>query len=133
MYYLIDILKLLGLDQLPGACGQLKAARGVRVMGARFSKITCKRSASREYLYRRFFVLWFCFWDGLFPCPPSVQWGADQDRCLWSHELFGWKNLLGARVHLSLAHHAPNGIEFGQDLGQETQQQSRLIILFKSI
>ena len=73
MYYLIDILKLLGLDQLPGACGQLKAARGVRVMGARFSKITCKRSASREYLYRRFFVLWFCFWDGLFPCPPSVQ------------------------------------------------------------
>ncbi len=31
-------------------------------------------------------------------------------------------------MHLSLAHHAPNGIEFGQDLGQETQQQARLIV-----
>jgi len=43
------------------------------------------------------------------------------------------EDLLGARVYLSLAHHAPDGAEFGQDLGQETQQQSSLIDLFKRL
>ena len=73
MYYLLDSVRQLGLDQLPAACGQLRAPWGVRVLGARFSEITGKRSASREYLYLCLYVVWFCFWDSLFPCPPSVQ------------------------------------------------------------